>query len=116
MKYLVILSLVTLLISCGKDIASAIASDTNSKTAPWRISRTEAQFMASTVEKDAVCKNEFGDSYMMGTSEEARGLGVIVSSNASSADGVERRSTSPSVYNANNINAVGTAPVFCIKE
>jgi hypothetical protein len=73
-RLLFMLSLALFIISCGKDIANALASNAGSTLAPWRITREAHPYELTNAEKDAVCRASFGSDYMAGMEQEFYGL------------------------------------------
>ena len=111
------LGLIMLIISCGKQISSAIASSpSNTTTAPWRITRTTIASNASLADKDSLCINEFGSDFITGTDVEVIGymnyaLPVVTTGNnpISSFDTAGNRG-----YSYGNAETVGR--LFCIHK
>lgn len=79
-----ILGLIMLIYSCGKEIASAIASNpSNLTTAPWRTTRGTIASDSTNTLKDKFCVSEFGADYVVGSTHEAMVLGTYTSTGSS---------------------------------
>ena len=113
-----ILGLLMLIFSCGKEIATAIASSpSNLSTAPWRMTRVDLPYQSDIVIKDGLCVSEFGTDYVTGTYAEymgyAQSTSVALVSDLNHPFGAGASSSgdgSPPVYTPL------TASVFCIHK
>lgn len=102
-----VLSLLMFIFSCGKEIASAVASNpSNTTTAPWRFTRGTISSDVTNSEKDLLCVSEFGSDYVAGTSHEF--YSVVV--NVVGYTVVANRT------NVINANSVMTDSVFCFHK
>jgi hypothetical protein len=105
-----ILSLLMLIFSCGKEIATAIAtSPSNLTTAPWRETRHSIDPAATNSEKDALCNSEFGSDYIAGTATEFSGY-----SNGIYTTGIVI--ANQSTIFANSSGGTGNYSLFCIHK
>ncbi len=108
-----ILGLIMLIYSCGKDLASAIASNpSNTTTAPWRVTRASVSSDVTNAVKDQSCVSEFGSDYMAGNTIEANGM-VRWTVNGTS---VNLALCVANYDRSLSSGAIDPVPVFCIHK
>ena len=114
-KFFFLLSLALFIISCGKDISKAIASNQSDNiTAPWRISRETISSTSTDEEKDQLCKRELGDLYNAGNLDEA--YVMIGYYNNTNRRIVPKVVVAMYEKVANSSTASGVVGVFCIRK